>query len=189
MALETRTTLANFVNPHTSVAVSETSNPLRDRFSSIWGAHKKDFNVHGYDEKDKAFWTTPEGLQGQSMDTATQVELGVLLTDNFYTQYLAPIEQTDQISKRWDIIKFAPTLPTVVPERGRVRIVKSSLDSRQESLQRFGIGLEFLYGFLDTPLGEFMYQMAKQQLQIAVVEGMAFGVMQVFHCVLFFLLT
>jgi hypothetical protein len=57
-----------------------------------------------------------------------------------------------------------------------VRITSWEFDARKETLQRFGMGARFRYGFYLDPRGRMIAQGCYDSLNNGAVEGMKFGV-------------
>jgi hypothetical protein len=70
---------------------------IKDMMQAYIGEAKYDFNVDGYNLKNRTSWTLPEALRGESPLMATRMEVWTLNADNFYTRELLPIMRNDRL--------------------------------------------------------------------------------------------
>ncbi len=129
-----------------------------------------------YENRDQNQWNLPDAYRGQSLSIASTIELTTFTEDSYYTNYLLPIRVTDQISIKWNITQFDPKFTSVVPHRGRTRILSSKTISGSANLIRRGIGIELEHGFMTTDKGRKAYVSLLEQVNRSVVETNNLGV-------------
>lgn len=131
--------------------------PTTELLMALFGTGTyEDRNIQGWAEQNISTMSMPHSLQNKNVPVLSQViEQKAILADRFPTQVLAPIRVVDAATDavQWEEVTFNASIPQVVPERGRTRVARMSSDQHSDSLKRFGVGLEYNYGFFLYPQG------------------------------------
>ena len=150
---------------------SETKHtPTTELLKALFGTGTyEDRNLDGWAEQNVSTMSMPSNLQNRSVPVLSQViEQKAILADRFPTQVLAPIRvvSSDTDAVTWEELTFNAAIPQVVPERGRTRVARMSSDSHSDTLRRYGLALEYNYGFFLYPSGLTYLRIGTEQVRL-----------------------
>ena len=131
--------------------------PTTELLMALFGTGTfEDRNIQGWAEQNISTMSMPHSLQNKNVPVLSQViEQKAILADRFPTQVLAPIRvvEAGMDAVQWEELVFNAAIPQVVPERGRTRVARMSQDQHSDTMRRYGLGLEYNYGFFLYPSG------------------------------------
>ncbi len=160
MPINTATSRRVFLGNRTSpdgVAAQKRNTPTNDILKALFGVGSfMDQNLNGWAEQNISTMSLPADLQNKNVPVISQtIEQKAILADRFPTAVLAPITvvpaSTDAVT--WEELIFKAAIPGQVPERGRTRVARMTADSHTDTLRRYGLALEYNYGFFLYPNG------------------------------------
>jgi hypothetical protein len=101
------------------VALGTTSEPgdIKSQMIEWVGKPKWDFNIDGWNDRNKNAWTLPEALIGANPEMKERVDYLTIWADNFYYQVLLPIRQTDALTSQATRFIYSTTLAQPVAEQ------------------------------------------------------------------------
>lgn len=111
----------------------------------------------------------PEAYRGQNYYIPEIIQQLVMTTDNFYTQILAPIEKTDQITWTLNITTFDQHMSAETPYKSTSRITDFRRESQTGRLLRRGIAFEMENDFFRTEAGQRHYSFTLNQMANAII--------------------
>lgn len=116
----------------------------------------------------------------------TQIVFHQILAGNFYVQVIAPIVPLSWNSSgvvEFDRLEFDTNMPQVLPEEGKTRIGSWSYDTKNFTVQRWGLGARFTHDFLLTPNGIARARGVIEQMKVSMEDHLKIGVLHaLIHC-------
>lgn len=119
-----------------------------------------------------------EAYKGQSVFMGEFI-MGLLVYDNLWytSEICSPIDRTDQINWRWNVLAFERNALDRVPEEGVMRTHKTSQTMQTARSIRHGRAIVVEDGHMHTPEGQTHMVRSLQQVQNATQETLAQHVM------------
>ena len=118
----------------------------------------------------------PEAYHGKNRYLERALNFLITSDDDWYTRYVLPWEQTDQIHVAWDVWSFDRTMADLEPHQGVPRYVTAERESHSDSLLRRGLAFIIEHGFYTTQEGQEHYLLNLKQITEAVHETVYYGV-------------
>jgi hypothetical protein len=135
-------------------------------------------DIDPYESRTESTWNLPAAYQsgeGSIMISKT-IELLAFTADSVLTTIILPMRKVNALTIEWETTEFDAKYTTVVPYRGRSRLLSARKKSGSAGLIRRGIGIELEHGFMLTERGRFTYIALLDQMNTSVVESNNLGV-------------
>lgn len=149
------------------------ANPLEPFFGPIPAGQR---NVDAGDAYPHETYNLPKAYEGRNKYLMSTIDFLITENDDWYTRYVLPYQETDDIHIKWNVWRFNKTLADIEPHQGVPRYVTAESELHSDSLLRRGLAFIIEHGFYQTETGRNHYMMNLRQIVEAIHETCYFGV-------------
>lgn len=133
-------------------------------------------NVDAGDAYPHETYNLPKAYEGRNKYLMATIDFLITENDDWYTRYVLPYQETDDIHIKWNVWRFNKTLADIEPHQGVPRYVTAESELHSDSLLRRGLAFIIEHGFYQTETGRNHYMMNLRQIVEAIHETCYFGV-------------